>query len=226
MPPVITAGVVPVFLPLGCQTITHMPQTVDELEQTQGVTHFCLSYTTISDEEAYRVAECVKRSTALEYLTIPRTVISANAVGILMKALAASKSVKTWGLGHIGLDDEGVNHISDALAINRSITELLLIGNSITDAGGRRLLDAISANITVKWIRLVDNMLSPKIVEDIEAVIARNRDIVHVHPFQTSPPYTASRCTIACHDLSRSQLNEVISSATAATSMYIYGTKF
>ncbi len=160
------------------------------------------------------------------WLYLNRTVISAKAVGILMKALATSKSVETLELDQIELDDEGANHISNALMVNRSITGLSLLGTSITNAGGRLLLSAISANITLKLIYIGGIILSRAIVEDIKAAVARNRDIVHIRPFLASPPHIASHHAIACHDLSRDQLNEVLSRATAVKSLYIYGTKF
>ncbi len=222
----VVARVVPVLPPPVYQPITHKPQTVDELEQIQGVTRLYLSDTTVSDEDAERLAECVKKSKVLVWLYLNRTVISANAVGILMKALATSKSVEIVDLIYIQLDDEGANHISDALMVNRSIEMLLLIGNSITDAGGRRLLGSISANTTLRWINLGETAISSGIVDDIYDVFSRNGDIVHIRPFVASPPYIAPHRAIACHDLSRDQLDEVLSRATKTKSLYIYGTKF
>ncbi len=190
------------------------------------MTQLHLNSVTISDAVAERIAVCVKMSTVLVCVYIFHTIISANAVGILMRALATSKTVRILELEYIDLDDEGARHVSDALAINRSIVAMSLHGNNITDAGGRLLLVAISANIALEVISLGRNMISRKIVQDIRAFVARNRDIVHIRPFLASPSYIASHHAIACHDLSRDQLNEVLSRATAVKSLYICGTKF
>jgi Ran GTPase-activating protein (RanGAP) involved in mRNA processing and transport len=89
----------------------------------------------------------------------------------LSKTLPAHDETKVISLVNTGLNDQSLNHVTNALA-KSNVTTLFLSKNNITSAGASALAAAISGNNTLISLDLSDNKIDDKGIIELANALA------------------------------------------------------
>ena len=128
---------------------------VEMLCSSNIVKHLYLSYNPIRDTGASFISNAVRETTSLRTLIMCDCGITLQGAEELSRALAQNSSLKKLDIGwNIGVEDEGIRHIAEALKHNKQLKELWIGDCGVTDEGAAYVASALSVNNTLKMLHM------------------------------------------------------------------------
>eukprot|EP00696_Hemimastix_kukwesjijk_P007964 gnl/Hemi2/2008_TR715_c0_g1_i1.p1 gnl/Hemi2/2008_TR715_c0_g1~~gnl/Hemi2/2008_TR715_c0_g1_i1.p1 ORF type:complete len:681 (-),score=245.99 gnl/Hemi2/2008_TR715_c0_g1_i1:102-2144(-) len=133
----------------------------------------------IRAEGAVHLADIIRANTTLVNLNLEWNAIGVGDKGVLAlcEALSMNSSIQTIDLRNNHISPEGGNIIAQMLKSNVCLQNLDVRWNEIGSKGARAIVDALQYNNTLTSLQLDGNKVSDDLLDQLDAILKRNRDI-------------------------------------------------
>jgi len=106
------------------------------------------------------LATAIEKSTSLQKIWLKRNNIGDSSVGALAVAIEKSTSLRQISLVDNLITDVGVSAIAVAIEKSKTLQSIWLYENQITDSGARRLAEAVRKSATIDNIQVWHNLMT------------------------------------------------------------------
>ena len=157
-----------VHLDMNSTGITATPATVQKLTQMlkqNKLKHLGLS-NNILHSEAHCIFQTLQHNTALVYIDLCNTGITATHACALQTMLEKNKTLAYLNLSQNGLSDLGILFVSNGLRKNTTLVYLNLCQTGIKNEGAKYIARALAFNNSLQTLDISNNYIGDGIVED------------------------------------------------------------
>eukprot|EP00511_Aplanochytrium_stocchinoi_P002917 CAMPEP_0204843886 /NCGR_PEP_ID=MMETSP1346-20131115/48242_1 /ASSEMBLY_ACC=CAM_ASM_000771 /TAXON_ID=215587 /ORGANISM="Aplanochytrium stocchinoi, Strain GSBS06" /LENGTH=984 /DNA_ID=CAMNT_0051983107 /DNA_START=91 /DNA_END=3046 /DNA_ORIENTATION=+ len=142
-----------------------------------GIDLYSLEANEIGPEGAGRIADALKINKCLQNLNLGFNFIKDEGASRIADALKINKSLQNLNLGSNEIGDNGAVAIGNAILKNKkcALVTLHLRGNKIDARGAEKIAEVLKINNTLQELNLDDNDINGTLLNDIYALLRRNR---------------------------------------------------
>ena len=143
------------------------------------VEHLYLSGNPIRDTGASFISNAVRETTSLKTLNMCACGITSQGAEELSRALPQNSSLEKLDIGgNVGVEDEGIRHIAEALEHNKQLKELWIGRCGVTDKGAAYLASALSVNNTLKMLHMGGGELTEDGLSKLTQTLSHNTGLI------------------------------------------------
>ncbi|KAH3757496.1 transmembrane and coiled-coil domains protein 3 [Pelomyxa schiedti] len=151
----------------------------EALKSNNAITSLNLRGNNIRQQGAIAVAELLKNNSAVTKLSLEWNTVGLWDQGIeaMSEALTVNKSLVYLDLRNNRISPQATSNIAHAMQHNTTLTHLDLRWNNMGIIGGKALVQALKHNFSLTFLDVAGNEVPADILQAIEIAILRNREI-------------------------------------------------